>query len=216
MVSVLGSLLVLSALVATGFSLACIQCFNSSGSSCTGPPVNCLTGQTCVSAYTVVTTGSSSNPQYSISCGATNQCNVAGSWTIAGSTVLTGTSCCNTDNCTSALPALPSQGTAQNGVTCRTCSSTTSAYCYTGDTLQCTGNETMCGLLTTQITGTITYSSALRGCTTPSYCNTLGTSTSSFSGLNVILNTYCSSGAVGLYAGFFFSTFAFLLTKLLF
>ncbi|XP_063800042.1 phospholipase A2 inhibitor NAI-like [Pseudophryne corroboree] len=213
MTSLLGSLLILSALTATGFSITCYNCLNLTGTACNQPTATCAIGEVCVAAYSVVT-GSSPSNQYSLSCGSTTKCNLTGTWTFTGGTVKTATTCCNNDSCTPTLPTLPTQSTQTNNVTCRTCASNT-AYCYTGDTLACTGSETMCGILSTVLTGTTTQSTAIRGCTTPSFCDTLGTGVSSFSGLNVVLTTYCSSGAVGIYAGFFSSALTLLLTKFL-
>ncbi|XP_063800041.1 phospholipase A2 inhibitor NAI-like [Pseudophryne corroboree] len=216
MTSLLGSLLVFSALTATGFSLTCYNCINVTGTTCNQPTVTCPAGDVCIASYSLVTvTGSAPTTQYSITCGSTAQCNVTGSWTVNFGTVRTGVTCCSTDNCTPTLPTLPTQGSQPNNVTCRTCSSYTD-YCYTGDTIGCTGSETKCGILSKVLTGTISQATTIRGCTTPSFCDTLGTGVYYYSGLNIAMTTYCSNGAVGLYAGFFGSAFTFLLTILLF
>uniref|UniRef100_A0A8C5QSE4 UPAR/Ly6 domain-containing protein n=1 Tax=Leptobrachium leishanense TaxID=445787 RepID=A0A8C5QSE4_9ANUR len=64
-----------------------------------------------------------------------------------------GTSCCDTDGCTPPLPKLPAGSTRPNGLVCRTCVSTNSDWCDTYDTVQCSGDETMCILGTTITTG---------------------------------------------------------------
>ncbi|CAJ0933853.1 unnamed protein product [Ranitomeya imitator] len=47
---------------------------------------------------------------------------------------------------------VPSRNSTQNGLVCRTCTSPDSTWCYTSDTMQCTGDEDMCILQTTKIT----------------------------------------------------------------
>ncbi|XP_063800043.1 phospholipase A2 inhibitor gamma subunit B-like [Pseudophryne corroboree] len=216
MMKSLGFLAVLSALAATGYSITCKSCWQFA-TACTSPTVSCPAGNVCVSSYSVVQTVTSSTPQiqYSISCGLRDHCNITGSMTFIYGTVRTGTSCCDTDDCTPPTPILPALSSQKNGLTCRTCYSDKSDYCYNGDTLQCNGEETKCGLMSRKLTGTINLNEAIRGCSTKSFCDVLGPQSASISGLNVDAKMYCSDGAVGLNSGILYSIFATLLAKLL-
>ncbi|PIO11223.1 hypothetical protein AB205_0111450 [Aquarana catesbeiana] len=42
-----------------------------------------------------------------------------------------------------------------NGITCRSCLTVNSNWCYDSNTIRCTGSETKCLLQTTKITGNI-------------------------------------------------------------
>ncbi|KAG8541818.1 hypothetical protein GDO81_028196, partial [Engystomops pustulosus] len=194
-----------------GFSLTCIKCINFDGAQCTGSNETCSSGSSCATALSVTTVGSTNQSTLTRGCVPTNQCNITGSLTFQGGYVRISTSCCDSDVCNATSPTLPARSTQGNGLTCRTCSTETSDYCYTGDTLQCNGNETMCGRLSTILSGDVSMTNAIRGCTTPSVCNFLGTQQTSYGNLKVVVQTYCSSGSVGLQGVFYLSTFMVLL-----
>ncbi|KAM3922126.1 phospholipase A2 inhibitor and Ly6/PLAUR domain-containing protein-like [Leptodactylus fuscus] len=213
----LGILLLLSALTTTGYSLICKTCWHLSSLPCNGSYVSCPTGQVCVAAFTSVNIGGAITPQYSITCGKPNDCNVTGSMTMNIGKILTGTSCCNTDNCTPPFPALPSVSLQKNGLTCRTCASDQSDYCYTSDKLQCTGQETKCARMARTLSGTINLKDALRGCATKSYCDILGSQNAFVDGLYVDMKTYCSDGAADLrHMGYFMLICTVAMTKFMF
>ncbi|XP_071969202.1 phospholipase A2 inhibitor and Ly6/PLAUR domain-containing protein-like [Engystomops pustulosus] len=203
----LGYLLIISALTVTGLSLSCTKCIDFNGAQCTGSSETCSSGSSCATALSVTTVGSS-NQSLTLSrgCAPVNQCNITGSLTFQGGYVRISTTCCNSDSCSSTSPTLPATSSQGNGLTCRTCSTDTTDYCYTGDTLQCHGDETMCGRLSTSLTGSATVTNAIRGCATPSVCNILGTQQSTYGSLNVVVKTYCSSGCIGLQESFYLST----------
>ncbi|XP_056399859.1 phospholipase A2 inhibitor and Ly6/PLAUR domain-containing protein-like [Hyla sarda] len=198
-----------------GYSLVCRSCWHLSGAECNGPNVTCPENGVCVAALSSVSVGASVTPQYSLSCGTQNECDRSSSLTFNYGTVRTATSCCSTDSCVPTLPTLPSPSSEKNGLTCRTCSSDSSDYCYTSETLQCTGKETKCGRMARTLSGTINLKDAIRGCATSSFCDILGTQNTVIDGLYVDMKTYCSDGAAGLTAGYFISIFTALVTKLL-
>ncbi|XP_075046197.1 phospholipase A2 inhibitor NAI-like [Mixophyes fleayi] len=211
----LGFLAVLTALTSTGYSITCKSCWHFSDKPCTQPAVSCPSDNVCVAAYSVVTVVGTDTPQYSISCGTRDQCNVNGSLTFIYGKVKTGTSCCDTDDCTPPTPQLPADSSEKNGLICPTCSSDKSDFCYTGDTLPCTGDEVKCGRMARKLTGTITLKDTICGCATKSFCDILGNQVASISGLNIDSKMFCSHGEVGQYAESFYSAFAALLAKLL-
>lgn len=209
----LETLLLLSALSTAGHSLVCRSCWNLSGEPCTGPTLTCPSDNVCVAALSAVRIGNVVTPQYSITCGTRDQCDVTGSLTFNSGTVRVGTSCCSTDNCTPAYPALPSESSEKNGLTCKTCSYDKSDYCLTSETLQCTGEETKCGRTGRILSGTINLKDTIRGCATKSFCDILGTQKGIIDGLNVDMKTYCSDEAADRYIEYFISIFTDLLTK---
>ncbi|KAM8927841.1 uncharacterized protein RCH25_008148 [Pelodytes ibericus] len=143
--SPLGFLCVLFALVATGHSLNCTQCISSSGTSCTGSQISCANANDlCSSSLSVTTATSGTSRTFTRTCSPTNQCDTTGSLTFLYGNVKVGTSCCSANNCTPAIPTLPGDYTQVNSLTCRTCYVGNNNYCYTGETIQCKGNETLC------------------------------------------------------------------------
>ncbi|XP_040183162.1 phospholipase A2 inhibitor and Ly6/PLAUR domain-containing protein-like [Rana temporaria] len=212
----LGILLVLSAFTSKGYSIVCKNCWHFATTPCTEPTVSCPNDQICVAALTMVIEGTKITPQYSVSCGTQSECNVTGSLNFIYGRILTGTSCCSTDNCDPPTPQLPVESSVKNGLTCRTCYSGTSDYCYTGDKIECTGDQNKCGRMARTLTGTFNTKDATRGCTTESFCGILGNKKDSINGLNVDMAMYCSDGATGLYSGLIYFVIVALLTTLLF
>ncbi|XP_040182763.1 phospholipase A2 inhibitor 25 kDa subunit-like [Rana temporaria] len=190
-------------LVAPSYSLSCTQCFSPSN-SCTGPSVTCPSGSVCGAAYTESwALGILVSRSYIKSCVPQDECDKTGSMTIpSNGRVKLGTSCCGTDLCTPTLPSLPGDSSVSNGLTCRSCISADSTWCYTSDTMQCTGNENMCFLQTTKISGTTSSSIAMRGCATKSICD-LGSQSSSVAGLKTEVKFICTNGSTGLQKGFY-------------
>uniref|UniRef100_A0A8C5PIR5 UPAR/Ly6 domain-containing protein n=1 Tax=Leptobrachium leishanense TaxID=445787 RepID=A0A8C5PIR5_9ANUR len=213
--SVLGFLAVLLALVSAGQALSCIQCVSFGNRSCDGLSVSCRLDNVCGASYTVTTSGFSVVSRiYMRVCVPKNQCNLQGSVSVINVMSRFGGSCCNTDNCTPDLPTLPAVNTTFNGLVCRTCVSADSDWCYTKDTVQCTGNENMCLLQTTSITGEVSMNTALRGCTTKSLCD-LSQHTAEYAGQKLDVRFICTGGTAGLYSGLTLSLVAILLTNII-
>ncbi|XP_053547096.1 phospholipase A2 inhibitor gamma subunit B-like [Bombina bombina] len=195
MKSVVAILCVLSSLIPQGYSLLCVQCVGT-GSSCTGSSVTCGSGEQCLSAYTVTTvTGGVETTVFARSCSPASECNAKGSISNPIMKVKFSSSCCGTDNCTPTAPTLPTGSSQPNGLTCRSCVSATSDWCYTEDTMSCTGDEDRCILQSTNLAGTKT---AIRGCATKSICDSLSVTTTQ--GVSV----KCTNGSMGLHIGIFF------------
>lgn len=212
----LETLLLLSALSIAGHSLVCKSCWNIIGVPCNVPTVTCPSNNVCVASLSAVRVGNKVTPQYSITCGTRDQCNVTGSLSFTYGNVRVGTSCCSSDYCTPTYPTVPSESSQRNGLTCRTCSSDSSDYCHTSETLQCTGEERKCGRMARTLSGTIKLKDTMRGCATKTFCDILGTQKTNIDGLKVDMKTYCSDGAADLRVGYVVAIFTALLTKLMY
>ncbi|CAH2318180.1 Hypothetical predicted protein [Pelobates cultripes] len=169
----------------TGGSLYCIECVNTTGSTCTGSNVACPTGSICGSQYTVTRLDRAVFEKISRKCLPEKQCSVSGSYSFNREKITTATSCCNSSGCTPTFPTLPAGSSEPNGVTCPTCSIPGSIVCYSGENIQCTGNETMCFLRGSTITENL-QSLSIRGCATKSVCdNEIPSSVTGFTDTNV-------------------------------
>lgn len=169
-----------------GYTLSCSECTDLT--NCSGPNVTCTSGSVCVTSYTESTVGGSKSTRYIRSCTPPSQCDQTGSIsTLYGNTKMS-TSCCAFDNCSSSILPVPSVSSQPNGVTCPTCQSSSSVWCYKEQTVQCTGNETVCVLYSTNIKG---QSSAIRGCTQPSACNN---QTYTIGGQSIVYQSICYCG----------------------
>ncbi|XP_075462395.1 phospholipase A2 inhibitor and Ly6/PLAUR domain-containing protein-like isoform X1 [Ascaphus truei] len=220
--SLLQVLCVLSALVATGYSLSCTVCVSSSGSSCTGPSITCPDDNVCESSFTVLTAGGIETKIFTRNCEPQTRCGLKGSYTLPAYKTKMGSYCCATDNCTPGIPTLPADNSIKNGATCPTCTSANSDYCYTSYTIECTGDEVWCLLQSTITSGSISSTVAQRGCATATICNhgyhsasNIGNQSASSNGLTTEVIIKCSNGNIGLHPGFFFPAAALLLMKLL-
>ncbi|XP_075046992.1 phospholipase A2 inhibitor gamma subunit B-like [Mixophyes fleayi] len=188
------------------YSLSCIECLVQGASFCTGNNVTCPPGRVCAATHTVnIEDGIQKNEFCGRSCVPENQCQGPGSFSTYNSKSKKGFSCCYTDNCTPTQPVLPDDNFQPNGLTCRTCVSANSSWCYTEDTIQCTGNENMCLLQTNNIYGSSKLSTALRGCATKSICD-FGTQSSTSGGVNTKVSFSCTSGSFALRSSQFVSS----------
>ncbi|XP_044125182.1 phospholipase A2 inhibitor and Ly6/PLAUR domain-containing protein-like [Bufo gargarizans] len=107
-------------------------------------------------------------------------------------------SCCNTDNCTPNTPTLPTISSNPNGLVCRYCASVDSTWCHTDDTVQCTGEQNMCLLQTTHVSGSVSASSAIRGCATKSICD-LGSQSASAGGVTTDVKIICTNSGLSVH-----------------
>ncbi|XP_040183166.1 phospholipase A2 inhibitor and Ly6/PLAUR domain-containing protein-like [Rana temporaria] len=216
MASLLKILGVLSALVTSGYSLSCTKCSSSISDSCTGPSETCPSGSLCGAGYAESwALGIRVSKSYTMSCVPQDKCDKTGSMSLPNNVRMKmGTTCCKTDQCTPTFPSLPRDSSGSNGLTCRSCISD-STWCYTSDTMQCTGDENMCLLQTTKVSGPKPASIAMRGCATKSICN-LGSESSSAEGVSMEVKFICTSGSIGLQKGFYLpAVICILLLKLL-
>ncbi|KAM4651146.1 phospholipase A2 inhibitor NAI-like [Discoglossus pictus] len=151
--SLLGFLLAFSVLAQTGNSLSCKNCFTFSALSCEGSRLNCNSGEVCTTTYMETSIGESMSPWLTRSCSAQSKCNTTSTYSTPTMKKKTSTTCCNTNDCTPPYPQLPSDSSQLNGVTCPTCMDIFSNWCYTGETMQCAGDENMCFYKTQTISG---------------------------------------------------------------
>nr|DBA15793.1 TPA: hypothetical protein GDO54_003257 [Pyxicephalus adspersus] len=100
------------------------------------------------------------------------------------------TSCCAFDNCSSSILPVPSGSPQPNGVTCPTCQSNSSSWCYNEQTVDCTGEETVCGLYFTNIGGNLT---SIRGCTRQGTC---GSQKYNVNGTAITYQATCYCGGI--------------------
>ncbi|XP_073425945.1 phospholipase A2 inhibitor and Ly6/PLAUR domain-containing protein-like [Dendrobates tinctorius] len=193
MSSLIGILSLFLTLAATSDALACTQCLSES-STCSGSSETCRSGYECGSEYGVGLSGGKTTETLVRKCTPSSQCNTKGIISTSGLQIRMGISCCSTDDCTPKIPELPSKGTNLNGLVCRSCLSSDSAWCYTSDTVQCTGDENMCILQTTKQSGSSSSLLTIRGCATKSICD-LGSQTETFAGISMDIKTFCTSGS---------------------
>ncbi|XP_044134626.1 phospholipase A2 inhibitor NAI-like [Bufo gargarizans] len=100
-----------------------------------------------------------------------SECNFLGSIRLQQLQISMGTICYSDPECTM-IGNLPTENSPLNGLGCPSCLSVNSTWCHTDETLQCRGDETMCLLLqTTQESGSMSTSTAFRGCATMSMCD---------------------------------------------
>ncbi|XP_069599046.1 phospholipase A2 inhibitor and Ly6/PLAUR domain-containing protein-like [Ranitomeya imitator] len=181
----------------TGYALSCTQC-TSTTSTCTGNSVICSSGQACGTAYTEIGVGGSTAGTVVRTCALSSECGFIGSMTIQQIKYRMGISCCHFENCAPLTPSLPSRNSTQNGLVCRTCTSPDSTWCYTSDTMQCTGDEDMCILQTTKITGSNPVSTAMRGCATKSICD-LGNQYQNIGNVVTEVKIFCTDGGLSVH-----------------
>ncbi|XP_068099403.1 phospholipase A2 inhibitor and Ly6/PLAUR domain-containing protein-like isoform X2 [Hyperolius riggenbachi] len=184
----------------TSHSLSCTVCRSDTSDYCTGPSTTCPAGSVC---GTVLGKSSTGAVNYIRACTSENGCNMTGSTTIKGGAyVRMVAACCSSDNCTPILPTIPGGSSVTNGVICRSCVSADSTWCYTSDTMACTGDENMCLLLTTKYSGAQKLSTAVRGCTTKSICD-FGSQSFSANGVIMEYKYICTDGGLRNRKGFF-------------
>ncbi|XP_077312662.1 phospholipase A2 inhibitor NAI-like [Lithobates pipiens] len=188
---------VLLALAASGYSLLCTQCISQS-KSCVGSNVSCPSDSLCGVAYSETGYGCDTTNLYVSSCLPQDKCGLSGSATFPSRVILRmGTSCCSTDLCIPKFPSLPWYNSMpNNGLTCQSCKSD-STRCYTSDTIQCTGDENMCLLHTTKMSGNRSMSTTFRGCATKSLCN-LSSQSYSTEEVSAEMKFICTSGSTAL------------------
>ncbi|XP_069802578.1 phospholipase A2 inhibitor gamma subunit B-like isoform X1 [Dendropsophus ebraccatus] len=189
-----GLLWVLSVLVTPGDALTCKVCTSSHVTSCNASSMVCPEDQACASSYTLTNTHGA---VFTMSCAPRHHCDSPGSITASNGRIRRSTTCCYTDNCTPPPPVLPEKSFQPNGLSCGTCLSAHSKWCYSKHTIDCTGDEDACLLQTSEYYAPIRRSVAVRGCATKSICS-LGTQWIQFGILKMKFKYSCViSGAAG-------------------
>ncbi|KAM4651758.1 ly6/PLAUR domain-containing protein 8-like [Discoglossus pictus] len=184
------TVLILTAWVATGYSLSCIQCSSTETSTCTGLPRTCPTEYACVSSITRTGDGTIFNR----GCDNIELCGKSGSGSIPETKLKFSYTCCNTDNCTPPIPTLPADNTMKNGVTCLGCRTFESDSCN-GTAVDCTGDENQCIKYINRSTREPTAPSLiLQGCASKGLCEIAEVTKAE----DFITEVTCSSGSYSL------------------
>ncbi|XP_073513690.1 uncharacterized protein [Phyllobates terribilis] len=184
-----GILCLLSTLPSTTYSLNCTECRTTNSTSCTGESVQCSTNYVCASSYTETRNNDgTSSLEFIRSCAPNSQCNISGTISFPSGKMWMFTSCCESDNCTLSNATAPSFSSQPNGVICPSCQASDSDWCYSGDTLPCSGFENVCVLHATTRDGN---KSSFRGCASKSLC---GSQTYNVNGSNIAYDLTCTCG----------------------
>ncbi|XP_065275903.1 phospholipase A2 inhibitor and Ly6/PLAUR domain-containing protein-like [Emys orbicularis] len=145
-------LCLLPALLATtsaqGETLTCNTCFGQT-ETCSFAPGTCQDNKAtggCLSVAEDITLDGTQNTYFYKQCLSSykSDIEVPISFTVGnGQYVRINTTRCNTDNCNSALPGVPTGSTTENGLQCPTCFALNFTVCNSAIT-PCTGDETYC------------------------------------------------------------------------
>ncbi|KAM5132209.1 uncharacterized protein ACMZJ9_018996 [Mantella aurantiaca] len=192
---VLGALWFLSTLAAPGHCLTCIECMSTNSTSCAGDAVTCPDGYVCGTSYMESTVGGLNSIRYIQSCTNQTLCNKTGSFSTLYGTTKMSTSCCLSDNCTATILPVPPVSSQRNGVTCPTCQSSSSDWCYNTQMVECSGEETICALYSTNINGNL---SSIRGCAREGGCGSQNYNVNG-TGISYQSTCYCGGNASNTY-----------------
>ncbi|XP_075697020.1 phospholipase A2 inhibitor NAI-like [Rhinoderma darwinii] len=167
-----GFLYLLSAFAASGDCLQCLTCSGISLESCsTTNIVSCLDGHVCVLQKRTTNANGSIAGYFERFCAPPTECNVTGTFTHYLTKDRIATTCCYIDLCTPEIPIVPTGNSEPNGLSCPKCS-LTGDFCTTDPNMNCTGNETMCLLVSTLTKrGAQTELQMTRGCASSGYCS---------------------------------------------
>eukprot|EP00079_Xenopus_tropicalis_P037507 XP_017951278.1 PREDICTED: uncharacterized protein LOC101731055 [Xenopus tropicalis] len=152
---------VMSAVIATVYSLYCLRCFESKKRCLTY--MECKEGEVCLTSYenTLYYLGETLHTPIWSGCWQSEDCNVNISFSTPLIKVRYATSCCNTDNCTAPTPTLMPLNAEKNGHTCPACHG---ENCIPQYSMACTGEEKTCIHFNS-------FSGYSRGCATTDNCN---------------------------------------------
>ncbi|XP_073513692.1 uncharacterized protein [Phyllobates terribilis] len=166
-----GFLCFLSAFATIGNCLQCITCSTDSTGSCSSTnSESCLDGQVCASQSTITMKDGVISQHFKRLCAPQSECSVYGTFSYYLTTERIATTCCFKDLCSSEMPVVPSSNSTINGVICSKCTLSGDA-CGADQIMNCTGDETMCLLMSTKDTiGVQTTLSMVRGCVSSGYC----------------------------------------------
>ncbi|XP_035504729.1 phospholipase A2 inhibitor and Ly6/PLAUR domain-containing protein [Scophthalmus maximus] len=166
MMKLLLSLTLIWALSSTGEALVCQTCTTS---ACTATvPKTCSSETMCITAAIQATSAGTPIQQIIKACASSSLCPATGSQTFSvnlgvSASGLASAACCNTDNCNSAILAVPAVP-ADNSLQCFSCNPLTSQC---NNSVQCKGTENQCFQAT--VTSGSTTTSVL-GCVSSNIC----------------------------------------------
>ncbi|XP_053547223.1 urokinase plasminogen activator surface receptor-like [Bombina bombina] len=205
----------ITSLTATGSSLLCMQCSAVDESSCIGQERKCPSHDyVCAATNTLSIMEGKTFKNFTRTCERRSSCGITGSIGFQKGKIKTATSCCDADSCTPSMPLLPSDNGRKTGLTCRSCTSRDSTWCYTEQTIECTGEEDRCILQYATITGSRYSKTAVRGCATKSLCD-VGNQYHNFGDLKITRDVTCTSGSSTFHHNLILFTLTTLFSRLL-
>ncbi|XP_063798353.1 phospholipase A2 inhibitor and Ly6/PLAUR domain-containing protein-like [Pseudophryne corroboree] len=197
---------ILSALVATSYSITCIKCMGMSDTPCSGPEVTCASkDDVCILTYTVSSFGGMGDSHtYMRDCGNRKSCSACMSFSNLAGKSKSASSCCHTDRCTPAQPVIPADNYNKNGVRCKTCMDLTDKPCQTDTYVDCLGEEKKCisQVSTIKAGPGSAMSMAIRACATEELCD-LAPAEQTYGQFSVKMQSTCTGGGSGLHYNFF-------------
>ncbi|XP_077312848.1 uncharacterized protein LOC143933725 [Lithobates pipiens] len=178
--SLVGTLLVTITCIVSVYSLKCIQCENSNGTTCpekTETTQDCLdSNYQCGVSYLAELRGNEENIRIVKGCKKQEEC-TEGPAVISNSNVIVafGVECCGSKNCTVRDTFIDkllktSSSKTTNKHTCSSCFSESNEMCQPTEQRSCHGNETRCGRIIIDFGGSKNYLS-IRGCANPEFCS---------------------------------------------
>ncbi|XP_040277084.1 uncharacterized protein LOC120992272 isoform X2 [Bufo bufo] len=192
MTSLLKILILISTLTTTSYALSCTQCVSVFSSTCSGDKVTCPFGSFCGSINMEIIIGGFPINLLIRDCMASPDCDLKASMSINYGQVKRVTSCCDTDNCTPTIPAFSAKSSKPNGVVCRIpAPSGLSNWFSNANTIQCRGDEDVCVLQKSKLSGSTSISIDTRACGTRTICD-LSDHLYDFDGISVEFQYICS------------------------
>ncbi|XP_053308282.1 phospholipase A2 inhibitor and Ly6/PLAUR domain-containing protein-like [Spea bombifrons] len=205
---------VLSVLVSPGYSLSCVHCISDGVFPCEGEEKRCPSDSyACVSTLTTSIIDGAVKKTFSRSCEKRSSCGIEGTIGFQKGKIKIAKSCCYTEGCTPSLPTLPGDSAQRAGLTCRSCTSSDSTWCYTSDTIECIGEEKRCILQATTTSGPKYSKSAVRGCATKNLCDIGSQYLDYGNGIKVYKEVTCTSAGISLRLDFILLTLTALLSS---
>ncbi|XP_044134443.1 phospholipase A2 inhibitor and Ly6/PLAUR domain-containing protein-like [Bufo gargarizans] len=164
--------LILSSLVATTSSLTCVECNVEGEKYCQGNKVTCPPeDDVCVTTLESDTKDGKEMVTFRRHCGQRRMCGYSDSLTTAFGKKKLSSTCCFTSDCSPPSPTFPAGKTDKNGVFCKSCDTERRLSCESSSTMECTGNENKCVLMTNVMTeGGNSFTNYVGGCGTPGWC----------------------------------------------
>ncbi|XP_063798352.1 phospholipase A2 inhibitor gamma subunit B-like [Pseudophryne corroboree] len=193
---------ILSALVATSYSISCVKCIGLSGLQCSGPVERCPSADdACISMYTVIMIdGVGESKTFLRDCGNRSSCPSAMSLSNTIVKSRTGITCCFSDSCTPSQPTTPPEYYNKNGVRCKTCYDLSDKPCQTDEFMDCLGEEKKCisQVSSVKVGSSGQVSEGMRGCATQDMCN-IRLIDKTFGEVTMNSHITCTDGTAGLH-----------------
>ncbi|XP_044133613.1 urokinase plasminogen activator surface receptor-like [Bufo gargarizans] len=134
-------------------SLTCVECNVEGEKYCQGNKVTCPPEEdVCVTTLESDTKDGKEMVTFRRHCGQRRMCGYSDSLTTAFGKKKLSSTCCFTSDCSPPSPTFPAGKTDKNGVFCKSCDTERGLSCESSSTMECTGNENKCVLMTNVMT----------------------------------------------------------------